>query len=156
MSLFRGQRDWGLDDRGDPWHIRAACAGQDTEMFFSKNHYVIMQALEFCGRCPVQNDCLKLALELGEHGIWGGLTEEQRRAVEQREMVAQAALNRVKQREMVAQGAANRVKDRCPAGHEYVRENTYWKADGARVCRTCHLARQRQRRLERKESEDCG
>ena len=41
-------------------------------------------ALWLCGTCPVQDECLELELRLsGEHttGVWGALSEEDRRAV---------------------------------------------------------------------------
>ena len=39
-------------------------------------------ALAVCCRCPVRVVCLAAALNTGEpHGIWGGLTEEERRRV---------------------------------------------------------------------------
>ena len=34
-------------------------------------------------------------------------------------------------------GLYNRSKMHCPQGHEYNEENTRYKADGSRVCRTC-------------------
>lgn len=42
----------------------------------------IEAAKTICGRCPVQADCLQFALAHGEdHGVWGGLTEGERREV---------------------------------------------------------------------------
>ena len=32
-----------------------------------------------CQGCPVQGSCLQFALDNGEHGIWGGTTEDERR-----------------------------------------------------------------------------
>jgi WhiB family redox-sensing transcriptional regulator len=35
-----------------------------------------------CTRCVVREDCLQWAVELGvEHGVWGGLDEEERFAL---------------------------------------------------------------------------
>lgn len=39
-------------------------------------------AKAICARCPVQAACLQFALNHGEdHGVWGGLTEGERREV---------------------------------------------------------------------------
>jgi len=38
------------------------------------------KAKEICDHCSVQRDCLDFALRVREpHGIWGGLTEAERR-----------------------------------------------------------------------------
>lgn len=40
------------------------------------------RAKEICASCPVQVDCRSYALTIGEqHGIWGGLTEVERRTI---------------------------------------------------------------------------
>ncbi len=45
-------------------------------------------AIAVCARCPVCPDCLELSLRhafgIGAHGVWGGLVEEERRAVRRR------------------------------------------------------------------------
>jgi WhiB family transcriptional regulator, redox-sensing transcriptional regulator len=42
-------------------------------------------AIAVCARCPVRPDCLELSLRhafgVGSHGVWGGLVEEERRAI---------------------------------------------------------------------------
>lgn len=41
----------------------------------------IAVAKSFCARCPVAEACLQYALDRGEaHGVWGGMTEGERRA----------------------------------------------------------------------------
>jgi WhiB family redox-sensing transcriptional regulator len=64
------------------WRDQAACAGYDTKLFYaesgSRDERAI--ALSVCQRCPVRNECLEEALTVPERfGIWGGLTELQRR-----------------------------------------------------------------------------
>jgi WhiB family redox-sensing transcriptional regulator len=40
------------------------------------------RAKEICASCSVRNDCLDYALTIREpHGIWGGLNENERRAI---------------------------------------------------------------------------
>lgn len=61
------------------WEQRAACKGHpDPEIFHPKpsNTRGIQQAKAICARCPVRNQCLTQAME---YGIWGGLTEDERR-----------------------------------------------------------------------------
>jgi Transcription factor WhiB len=46
-------------------------------------------ARQICGRCPVRQPCLEFALRRGiVHGIWGGLSERNRRALRSRHGVA--------------------------------------------------------------------
>lgn len=63
------------------WRLRAACRGQDTNLWFiDKGHYG--KALDVCHGCPVRAECLydALAIEPAWHryGLWGGLTGRQR------------------------------------------------------------------------------
>lgn len=39
------------------------------------------EAKTICARCPVRIECGTWAIEHNEHGIWGGLTDEQRRQI---------------------------------------------------------------------------
>jgi WhiB family redox-sensing transcriptional regulator len=69
------------------WGHRAACRGADPDIFFpfstTEAAFVqIEQARAICGRCPVAADCLDWALRMGlDHGVWGGTTPEERRAL---------------------------------------------------------------------------
>jgi hypothetical protein len=73
-------------DRG--WRSGAACrgAGIDTEAFFGSTRMVTPPAeiAELCGGCAVRGACLEFALVTGAKGIWGGLTERQRDALQSR------------------------------------------------------------------------
>lgn len=62
------------------WQERAACAGTDEALWFSKNP---ARARKICGRCPVRPECLYDALQhetpgARRHGIRGGLTGPER------------------------------------------------------------------------------
>lgn len=60
-----------------PWRSRAACSGADVDLFFDPN--TTAEALSYCNRCPVREQCLEWALARGESdGVLGGLTERQR------------------------------------------------------------------------------
>lgn len=71
------------------WQYRAACRGEDSNMFFSPNYFERKDerdareasAKAICGRCEVREECLDYALRAREpHGIWGGLNEAERKA----------------------------------------------------------------------------
>lgn len=66
------------------WQDRAACNGTDPEAWFplKSTHPRIIRALkQICHECPVRAECLNHALEHDEHGIWGGLTDLERRHI---------------------------------------------------------------------------
>ncbi|MGH9105469.1 MAG: WhiB family transcriptional regulator [Acidimicrobiales bacterium] len=74
----------------DDWQARAACRGQSAAIFFAPTHFERKearamrerQAKAVCGSCPVRKECLDYALRIREpHGIWGGLSEVERRAI---------------------------------------------------------------------------
>ena len=53
----------------------------------------IAKAKEVCGECPVSTQCLEYALETNQDsGIWGGLDEEQRRAIRRQNAARQRLL----------------------------------------------------------------
>jgi len=70
------------------WMVGAACLGR-TDLFFAPDasearaarRYRESQAKAVCLECQVQSYCLTEALRSEEKfGIWGGLTERERRA----------------------------------------------------------------------------
>lgn len=62
------------------WQLEAACRPEDTDLFFSSSTKKIAQAIAICNTCSVRSDCLTYAVDFGvEHGIFGGLTPEQRK-----------------------------------------------------------------------------
>ncbi|GAA2500834.1 WhiB family transcriptional regulator [Streptomyces thermolineatus] len=69
------------------WRNRSACREEDPELFFpiGSTGPALLQAEEakaVCRRFPVRETCLQWALEIGEDsGVWGGLSEDERRAV---------------------------------------------------------------------------
>ena len=67
----------------DFWQDRAACFGVDPDVFFPVSEEEAGPALTFCGTCLIREECLAWALKNGErYGVWGGLTEQQRRRVQ--------------------------------------------------------------------------
>ena len=64
------------------WQSRANCMGVDPDLFFPERGASTREAKEVCRGCVVREDCLEYALANGEKfGIWGGLSERERRRV---------------------------------------------------------------------------
>ena len=64
----------------DMWQERAACFGIDPDVFFPTSEEEAGPALSHCNRCGIRELCLAWAVKNGErYGVWGGLTEQQRR-----------------------------------------------------------------------------
>jgi WhiB family redox-sensing transcriptional regulator len=72
------------------WRHRAACRDEDPELFFPIGNtgpalQQIEEARAVCRRCAVVDECLTWALESGQDaGVWGGLSEEERRVLKRR------------------------------------------------------------------------
>jgi WhiB family transcriptional regulator, redox-sensing transcriptional regulator len=68
---------------------RAACTGEDPELFFPIGDtgpalLQIEEAKAVCRRCPLIESCLEGALDRNESGVWGGLSEKERRSLKRR------------------------------------------------------------------------
>ena len=62
------------------WRELAACRGTDLNLFFPSRGETADPAREICAVCPVRQACLDYALSNAIiHGIWGGLSERERR-----------------------------------------------------------------------------
>ncbi len=67
------------------WRHRAACRDEDPELFFPIGDtgpalVQIEDAKAICRVCPVVSACLEWALETDQDaGVWGGLSEPERR-----------------------------------------------------------------------------
>jgi len=65
------------------WRERAACRGTDLDVFYPGRGESAAPARQVCARCPVRQPCLEYALSNRiTHGIWGGLTERERRPLQ--------------------------------------------------------------------------
>jgi WhiB family redox-sensing transcriptional regulator len=80
------------------WRSDAICRDTDPDLFFPVGTtglalVQIARAKEVCGECPVKVDCLDYALETNQDsGIWGGLSEEERRVLRRQYVARQKAL----------------------------------------------------------------
>jgi WhiB family redox-sensing transcriptional regulator len=90
-----GARMTAVDNRAS-WWTRAACASADPELFFpiataGPALRQVSRAKAICARCPIQQECLSYALDAGSiQGVWGGMTEEERRSLLRRGRRARA------------------------------------------------------------------
>ncbi len=67
------------------WQERALCAQTDPEAFFPEKGGSTREAKRTCMSCEVRVECLDYALANDERfGIWGGLSERERRRVKKR------------------------------------------------------------------------
>jgi WhiB family redox-sensing transcriptional regulator len=67
------------------WQDRALCAQTDPEAFFPEKGGSTREAKRVCTTCPVRTECLEYALASDERfGIWGGLSERERRRLKRR------------------------------------------------------------------------
>lgn len=76
----------GFDDEGElGWQADALCAQTDPEAFFPEKGGSTRDAKKVCGSCNVKAQCLEYALANDERfGIWGGLSERERRRLRKR------------------------------------------------------------------------
>jgi WhiB family transcriptional regulator, redox-sensing transcriptional regulator len=73
------------DDGVLGWQERALCAQTDPEAFFPEKGGSTREAKRVCGSCEVRVECLEYALMHDERfGIWGGLSERERRKLKRR------------------------------------------------------------------------
>ncbi len=83
---------WTDADAGDePWRLDALCAETDPEAFFPEKGGSTREAKRVCTGCTVRAECLEFALANDERfGIWGGLSERERRRLrlQRRELTA--------------------------------------------------------------------
>jgi len=79
------------------WRDKAACLTVDPELFFPVGNTgpavdQIDRAKSVCSHCPVTEYCLQYALDTNQDsGVWGGLSEDERRALKRRAARARRA-----------------------------------------------------------------
>jgi hypothetical protein len=76
--------------------ITPYCAESDPDSFFPKDYFEDdskngkpahgayeneRAAKAICAECPLKIECFKYAVETGQHGIWGGTTDNERLAI---------------------------------------------------------------------------
>jgi len=77
------------DNELNSWKRKALCTNVDQDLFFPERGASTRLAKAVCRRCPVQEECLEYAVNNGEKfGIWGGLSERERRGIRKRRGIA--------------------------------------------------------------------
>lgn len=67
------------------WRDGGLCQQVDPELFYPEKGGTAEPAKRICSLCDVRLKCLKYALDNNEEfGVWGGLSEKERRALKQR------------------------------------------------------------------------
>ncbi len=81
----------------DDWRDHALCRDTDPDLFFpvgttGQALVTIDHAKSVCSQCTVTQECLDYALETNQDsGVWGGLSEEERRAIRRQRAAARRA-----------------------------------------------------------------
>jgi WhiB family redox-sensing transcriptional regulator len=76
---------FGMAEEDQEWQERALCAQTDPEAFFPEKGGSTREAKRICAGCDVRPECLEYALQHDERfGIWGGLSERERRKLKRR------------------------------------------------------------------------
>ena len=84
--------DMVLQGTDRAWQRQANCMGVDPDLFFPERGASTREAKEVCRGCVVREDCLEYALANGEKfGIWGGLSERERRKIRRRRALERRA-----------------------------------------------------------------
>lgn len=85
MLMVQGDTMAAAED----WRQAAACRGMDVEIFFPASDEDAGPAKSVCMQCPVRHDCLEWAMATRQgDGVWGGLTETERRRLRRRRQAA--------------------------------------------------------------------
>ncbi|HET8927147.1 MAG TPA: WhiB family transcriptional regulator [Microbacterium sp.] len=79
------RRPAAVEDDALAWQTDALCAQTDPEAFFPEKGGSTRDAKRICTSCEVRSQCLEYALHNDERfGIWGGLSERERRRLKRR------------------------------------------------------------------------
>ncbi len=71
------------------WTEESNCRGVDPDLFFPERGVSTREAKDVCRGCIVRLECLEYSLENGEKfGIWGGLSERERRRLRRQRALA--------------------------------------------------------------------
>jgi len=148
MSGGRGTAHGLSTPTREHWLASAACRDQDPELFFPIGTIgpaliQAAQAKSVCRRCPVVDECLQWALEVGiGYGVAGGKTAAERQAMGG---AKPASLHQGQNRPPAPVGWA--AREHCVRGHEFSSANTRIRKGGGRQCLACERIRSEDRRL---------
>ena len=85
LTMSAGDAVLAGDDGLLAWQDQALCAQTDPEAFFPEKGGSTREAKRICVGCEVKQECLEYALMQDERfGIWGGLSERERRRLKRK------------------------------------------------------------------------
>jgi WhiB family redox-sensing transcriptional regulator len=93
MVIHAGLEELRKALQGDEmaWQDDANCKGANADLFFPERGASTRAAKAICRECRVRAECLEFAIETGEKfGIWGGMSERERRKVRRERHIAAA------------------------------------------------------------------
>lgn len=96
MTVTADRTDRRVTDTRADWWSLGACLAADPDLFFPISESgparrQVTAAKRVCAGCQVREQCLSYALAVGPmHGVWGGTSEEERRALGPRERPGRA------------------------------------------------------------------
>lgn len=103
------------------WKAEGACRGMDPDLFFPGRGESTAEAKKTCRECVVREECLDYSLANGEKfGIWGGLSERERKAVRRTLVATRKARCRICAEEFTRQPGSRAQtcgKETCVAEH---------------------------------------
>ncbi len=100
-----------IDEESREWTTLGRCVGRDPDELFVTGAAQRVAA-KVCNGCPVLLQCLSDALDNRvEFGVWGGLTERQRR------MLLRNRPDVTNWRELLEHSPQRRVRGRCQLSH---------------------------------------
>jgi WhiB family redox-sensing transcriptional regulator len=71
------------------WQDYSNCRGADADLFFPERGASTRKAKAICNACQVKAECLEFAIVQSEKfGIWGGLSERERRRIRKERTIA--------------------------------------------------------------------
>ncbi len=77
------------------WQDLANCRGANPDLFFPERGASTRTAKSICRECSVRPECLEFAITSSEKfGIWGALSERERRKIRKERTAAAAAAAR--------------------------------------------------------------
>ena len=87
-----GRREAEAEQRDTRWMDLGNCLGVDPDLFFPDRGASTREAKAVCAGCVVREQCLEYALVGSEKfGIWGGLSERERRRIRRRRALERQA-----------------------------------------------------------------
>lgn len=80
-----------LEFAQQPWNQYANCLGTDPDLFFPErgDSYGVAAAKAVCNDCVVREECLETNLSKTK-GVWGGMSEAERRVLRKQRALAKA------------------------------------------------------------------